>query len=297
MKHIEQMKLIFENFHEAVYIVDKKREILYFNPEASNISGFTKGETQGFFCYDNILNHVDSYGKNLCSSGCPLVEAISENKVKDHMVYLHHKLGHRIKVHVRAIPYVEDGEVVGAIEVFTDETQKNLMQEEISIKNKLLLIDRLTGLFNKSFLMDEVSEIINKQKTKSYGVLFLDIDNFKDINDKFGHLFGDDVLASVAKTIKSNIAAKDLAIRFGGEELVVFIHNATRESLLETSEFLRVLISQSRPRTQNYKFELSVSIGATLMRKKEKHMDAIHRADLAMYSAKNEGKNKVVYVE
>ena len=297
MKHLEQLKTIFENFHEAVYIVDAKRKILYFNPEASVISGFSKGETQGFFCYDNILNHVDAYGKNLCVSGCPLVDAIQENKVKDHMVYLHHKLGHRVKVHVRAIPYVEDGEVVGAIEVFTDETQKNLMQEEISIKNKLLLIDRLTGLFNKSFLLDEVSDVINKQKTKSYGVLFLDIDNFKSINDRFGHLFGDDVLISVSKTIKSNINSKDLAIRFGGEELVVFIHNTTKENLIETAEFLRVLITESRPRAQHYKFDLSVSIGATLMRKKEKHMDAIHRADLAMYSAKHEGKNKVVFVE
>ncbi|MDO9629998.1 MAG: sensor domain-containing diguanylate cyclase [Acholeplasmataceae bacterium] len=297
MKYLEQMITIFENFHEAVYIVDRQRKILYFNPEASIISGFSKGETQGFFCYDNILNHVDSFGKNLCLSGCPLVEAIGQNKVMDHMVYLHRKLGHRIKVHVRAIPYVEDGEVVGAIEVFTDETQKNLMQQEISIKNRLLLIDRMTGLFNKSFLMDELSEIINKQKAREYGVLFLDIDNFKDINDKFGHLFGDDVLTAIAKTIKSNIAFKDIAIRFGGEELVVFIYNPTKESLLETAEFLRVMISQSRPRLQKYKFELSVSIGATLMRKKEKHMDAIHRADLAMYTAKSEGKNKVVFVE
>ena len=296
MRHLEQLTTLFDNFHEAVYIVDEKRKILYFNPQASKISGFSKGETQGFFCYDNILNHVDSYGKNLCLHGCPLVDAIKENKVKDHMVYLHHKLGHRVKVHVRAIPYVEDAKVVGAIEVFTDETQKNLMQEEISVKNKLLLVDRLTGLFNKAFLLDEVSEVIHKQKTKNYGVLFLDIDNFKDINDKFGHLFGDDVLIAVSKTIKSNIGANDLPIRFGGEELVVFIDNATQESLIETAEFLRLMISQSRPRAQNYTFDLSVSIGATLMRKKEKHMDAIHRADLAMYSAKHEGKNKVVFV-
>jgi len=151
MKSLEQLKLMFDHFHEAIYIVDINREILFFNIMASEISGFSQKEMTGLFCYENKLNHVDDFGNHLCFEGCPLVESITKDMVTDHFVYLHHKKGHRIRVHVRAIPYKENGEIVGAIEVFTDETQKNLMQQELEIQKNIALLDPLTGLFNRRF--------------------------------------------------------------------------------------------------------------------------------------------------
>ncbi|MCR3907151.1 MAG: sensor domain-containing diguanylate cyclase [Tenericutes bacterium] len=293
MKDLKKLSLLFDSFHEAIYVVDKERKILYFNPVATQISGFEQNETEGFFCYDNILNHVDGTGKNLCFDGCPLVDSIKYNRIEDHMVYLHHKNGHRVKVHVRAIPYEEDGEIVGAIEVFTDETSRNLLLDELYIKDQLLMIDPLTKLFNRRFLDEKIENIIQKEKVKKVGILFFDIDDFKVINDKFGHLYGDDLLKAVSNTIQLNLKSTDYVIRFGGEEIVAILSDADEKLLLEIAEVLRLLIHQTKPRKPEHDYVLSVSIGATML-KNESVMEAIHRADLAMYDAKKAGKNNVV---
>lgn len=288
---------MFDHFHEAIYIVDTSRKILYFNEMASAISGFPKGETEGFFCYDNILNHVDDHGTNLCLHGCPLMHTIESNSVSDHFVYLHHKLGHRVRVHVRAIPVMEDGKVAGAIEVFTDETQKNLMQQQLDIQQKLLMLDPLTGLFNRRFMEIELDRIIqSKPEDQPFGVLFMDIDNFKGINDTFGHSYGDEILKSISKTIQNNVRSTDYVIRYGGEEIVCIMPNADELMTGEVAELLRILVKRSLPRDYRHDFDLTISIGATVMQGSDSIQSVIDRADKAMYQAKRSGKNRVVYL-
>jgi diguanylate cyclase (GGDEF)-like protein/PAS domain S-box-containing protein len=297
MKQLAQLKHMFDHFHEAIYIVNQHRKILYFNQAASQISGFSSGETEGFFCHDNILNHVDDQGINLCINGCPLVHSIETNTLSDHYVYLHHKLGHRLRVHVRVIPVIEDDEVIGAIEVFTDETQKNLLQQQLDIQQKLLMLDPLTGLFNRRFMDEKLGRIIeDKPEDQPFGFLFIDIDNFKDINDVFGHGYGDEVLKSISNTIQSNMKPTDYVIRYGGEEIVVIIPMADQQLTQEIAELIRILVRRTKPRDPKHDFDLTVSIGATVMSKHDTIESVIDRADSAMYQAKKSGKNKVVFL-
>ena len=296
MEILEHYKSVFESFHEAIYVVDKERKILYFNPVASKISGFSQDETVGFFCYDNILNHVDETGKHLCFSGCPLTEAIKENIVTDHMVYLHHKDGHRVKVHVRAIPVLEEGIPVGAIEVFTDETEKNLMKDEIELLRHLNLVDPLTGLYHRRFISEKMKSYVEGHAATHLGVLFLDIDNFKNINDTYGHDIGDEVLKAISKTLVYNLKQKDVVIRYGGEEIIVFLLDVNEEDCKNVVESLRVLIHESNIRKDSFDESISVSIGATMKRTHETYHQAIKRAAEAMYQAKKTGKNKVVMI-
>ncbi|OHE25242.1 MAG: hypothetical protein A2Y45_01585 [Tenericutes bacterium GWC2_34_14] len=293
MKNLEHYKTIFEHFHEAVYIVDQERQILYFNPEASRISGFSQGETEGFFCYDNILNHVDEQGLNLCFVGCPLTEAMKENHITDHMVYLHHKEGHRVKVHVRAIPVIEDSKVVGAIEVFTDQTHQNEMMKEIEKLKEKHLIDDLTGLYLRRFLSEKLKKHLELHGETQVGILMIDIDDFKWFNDSYGHDVGDEVLRIVSKTIKYHLKQKDVVIRYGGEEILVLLLDVNQEDMLSVAETLRILVSQSYLRDESDFDNITVSIGATLWRKNEKIQNAIKRADLAMYKSKQNDKNQV----
>lgn len=293
MELLDQYRRVFESFHEAIYIVDQHRKILYFNPIATRISGFEKDETEGFFCYDNILNHVDETGKNLCFLGCPLTHAIRENMVTDHLVYLHHKMGYRVKVHVRAIPIIEDGEVIGAIEVFTDETEKNLMQEEIALLKQMSLIDPLTALYHRRFLSERLHAHLQAHGPAQIGVLFIDIDNFKAFNDTYGHALGDDVLRTVSKTILYQLKQKDLVVRYGGEEILVLLLDVDQDSMSSISEMLRILIEQSHLRHDHLTLHITVSIGATLLQEHEAIHEAITRADQAMYMAKRNGKNQV----
>lgn len=295
MRNLEVMKRIFEVFHEAVYIVDKERKILYFNPVASKISGFAKEEIEGKHCFDNTLNHIDDQGKKLCLDGCPLLESIRQQITTDNYVFLHHKKGYRIRVHVRSVPLFENGVVEGAIEVFTDETEKNLVVNEVMLQKELALIDPLTGLFNRRYLDERFfNDFKDGLEKQNVGVLFIDLDNFKQVNDLFGHLTGDQVLRTVSQTILHNIRSHDYAIRYGGEEIVVILKNMSIEEIRSMAERLRILTQASSTRDSQHNLTTTISIGATLQKPKEDIYQTIHRADLAMYQAKRLGKNQTI---
>jgi len=295
MKNLEVMKRIFEVFHEAVYIVDKDRKILYFNPVASKISGFSREEIEGKHCFDNTLNHIDDTGKKLCIDGCPLLESIRHKVTTDHYVYLHHKKGYRIRVHVRSVPLFEDGIVEGAIEVFTDETEKNLVINEVVLQKELALIDPLTGLFNRRYLDEKFfNDFKEDLEQDDLGILFIDLDNFKQVNDVFGHLVGDEVLRTVSQTILHNIRSNDYAIRYGGEEIIVLLKNIIKDELHKMAERIRILTESSSTRHTKHNLTTTISIGATLHKPKDQIYQTIHRADLAMYQAKRLGKNQTI---
>ena len=161
---LEQLKKYFDHFHEAVYIVNPNRKILYYNPVAEKISGFTKEEMENTYCYDNKLNHIDEHGKKLCLEGCPLQKSVRENMITDNFVYLQHKKGHRIIVHVRAIPLIENKKVIGAIEVFTDQTKRPLLYENEKINAIMKYVDPLTGLLNRLFMKYELQTFLDKRE-------------------------------------------------------------------------------------------------------------------------------------
>jgi diguanylate cyclase (GGDEF)-like protein/PAS domain S-box-containing protein len=295
MKSLEQLKMMFDHFHEAIYIVDIHRKILFFNIMASDISGLSQDEMIGTFCYDNKLNHIDDFGHHLCFDGCPLTESITKDIVTDHFVYLHHKKGHRIRVHVRAIPYKENGVIVGAIEVFTDETQKNLMQQELEVQKNIALLDPLTGLFNRRFLSESFPKVLEASENPGMlGILMIDIDHFKKVNDQYGHSLGDEVLVTVSNTIKYNLRANDYVIRMGGEEILVLLSNVESESLSSIAEKLRALVEASEIKNQDSTVSVTVTIGATLHHKNEVLMESVDRADDALYAGKANGRNQVV---
>lgn len=292
-ENFDNLTAMFDHYNEAVYIVDKKRQILYFNPMATQISGFTKAETEGSFCYDNILNHVNDEGIHLCKNHCPLVEAINENKIIEHYVYLHHKNGHRVRVLVRVYPYVSYGEIVGAIEVFTNQTQATLSLDFYDENEKLTMIDPLTKLYNRRVIEKALLSHLAYHHIKTVGVLFIDFDKFKDVNDTYGHQFGDRVLVSLTQTILHNIRGNDVAVRYGGDEIVVFLLDIDEKDIIDVAEKFRILLEQTGPREQS--FDQGASIGAVIKKDDETLFEAIHRADQAMYEAKKRGGKQVIY--
>lgn len=292
-ENFDNLTAMFDHYNEAVYIVDKKRQILYFNPMATQISGFTKAETEGSFCYDNILNHVNDEGIHLCKNHCPLVEAINEKKIIEHYVYLHHKNGHRVRVLVRVYPYVSYGEIVGAIEVFTNQTQATLSLDFYDENEKLTMIDPLTKLYNRRVIEKALLSHLAYHHIKTVGVLFIDFDKFKDVNDTYGHQFGDRVLVSLTQTILHNIRGNDVAVRYGGDEIVVFLLDIDEKDIIDVAEKFKILLEQTGPREQS--FDQGASIGAVIKKDDETLFEAIHRADQAMYEAKKRGGKQVIY--
>lgn len=293
MHDLALLSKMFDQFQEAIYIVDKERQILYYNPVAVQLSGFSKEEMEQSFCYDNKLNHIDDEGTNLCINGCPLLIAIKEDRVSDHFVYMHHKEGHRVRLHVRTIPHhTPTGTVDGAIEVFSDVSSKNLVLQELKIRKALTYIDSLTDVFNRHYIKYELPHILQQNAKTPIAVAFLDVDEFKHINDTYGHAFGDAVLEGVAKTLSLNVKTNDIVVRYGGDEFVIIFIGIEAVALDDVITRLLTLLKGTIIRRLDKEHPVHVSVGVTMRLPEESIEDTIERADIAMYVSKRAGKDR-----
>lgn len=292
--NINDYKRLFDHFNEGIYFVDQNRKILYYNKAAERISGFSSSMVVGCHCYNNIFNHVSEQGVRLCFDGCPLQDSIRRNVINEAAVYLQHREGYRVKVNVKTLPILEDGEIVGALELFDTASEANLFHETLAFYKTKMMLDPLTEVNNRQVLEQELPELIrNSEPTRRYGVIFLDVDNFKTVNDTYGHAVGDLVLKSIAKSLSNSVRKNDVVIRYGGEEFVVLLDDVTVESLQLKAERIRRMIETSSVREEGREIRFTISVGATLMNPQDSLTQAIERSDDAMYESKKNGKNRV----
>lgn len=148
------------------------------------------------------------------------------------------------------------------------------------------ITDALTGLYNRK----GVDLFCNEDSSfaQSGAIVMLDIDHFKKVNDTHGHDVGDDILRSVASTLLHYKGYKDVAIRWGGEEFVIYLPDKNSEDSVAWAELLRQGIANGR----NMPINITVSLGVTNCHKGEKFEPVVRRADHALYRAKNSGRNK-----
>jgi len=287
---------ILENLYEGVYFVDKTRTITSWNNGAHQITGFSSDEVKHKKCYSNILNHVDINGVALCFDGCPLHATIQDGIAREANVFLQHKNGHRVPIMIKALPiYNNDGEIEGAVEIFTE------IKEETSIQSDLLKLqleasqDTLTNVPNRKYLNAIIESKLREFKAVnvSFGINFIDIDNFKNINDTYGHGVGDEVLKLLVNTIKSNLRKNDIIGRLGGEEFIIVFADINQSNLEIVSEKIRKLVEASALRLPTQDLGITISIGATIIEESDTVESIIERADKLMYISKKNGKNRV----
>jgi diguanylate cyclase (GGDEF)-like protein/PAS domain S-box-containing protein len=287
---------ILDSLHDGVYFVDVNKRITYWNKGAEKITGYESSEAVGKSCSDNLLVHIDENGVNLCKAGCPLSQTLMDGHVRETEAYLQHKDGHRLPVLIRVSPLRDSsGQIVGAVETFSDNSSKAALLQRIDKLQKESLVDPLTGLANRRCIDMKLHSRIDEMQRYGWpcGLLFLDIDNFKIVNDTFGHNVGDRVLMMVARTLSSNLRSHDLAGRYGGEEFVAIITNVNMAMLHSFANRLRLLVKKSSLDTEYSTIQVTVSIGATLVRPEDTVETAIARADLFMYNSKINGRNRV----
>ncbi len=296
MKAILQNEDIIGNLFEGAYFVDKERTITSWNRGAEEITGFTAAEVLNRKCYDNILNHVDENGVGLCFQGCPLQASMVEGVSREASVYLQHKDGHRVPVLVRAIPlFNEKNEAIGAMEFFSENKKEHSLLSKIERYRKESSEDQLTQIPNRRYLETIIESKVREFQTVNtpFGICFLDIDNFKRVNDDYGHDIGDEILKIVSKTVQSNLRNSDSIGRWGGEEFIIVFSNLDIHGLSIVSEKIRYLIENSKYRSGKTEVQVSVSIGATISLETDTVKSIIKRADELMYQSKLDGKNRV----
>lgn len=289
-------KYILDHIYSGVYIVDLERRISYWNKAAEMITGYSAENMTNQLCYNNFLNHVSEEGKVLCHDGCPLAGTILDGKDREANVFLRHKNGYRVPVKVHASPlHDKDGRIIGAIETFSDNTTLVSTRQNLANLSDELMKDNLTGVSNRKYLVRKIEEGINNFVSLKIncGLLFLDIDHFKLINDSFGHVIGDKILKMVANTISKNIRDNDVIGRWGGEEFIVLLENSKPRYLASIAEKIRMLVEASGLRTSDAIISVTISIGATLLHPDDTVEEVIKRADKLMYQSKDIGRNRV----
>ncbi len=297
-EQLSMFRQMLDNMYEGVYYVDKERTITVWNKSAERITGYTAQEVIDKHCYDNVLNHVNDDGVLMCINGCPLHQTIVDGQIREGGFYLKHKEGHRVPIAVKVMPLFEDGEIVGGIEVFIDDSYLAESNKEINKLKSFALFDELTELPNRryinSFLENRLKEYIEFKMP--FGLIMLDIDNFKKVNDTYGHDVGDLVLQNVSKTLKKAFRQSDLAGRWGGEEFLSVLSGVDEASIRKASEKARSLVENSVTLYGKGELKVTVSLGATLFNNDDTLEKALKRVDDAMYKSKLAGRNIVTYI-
>ncbi len=291
---IDFYKSLLDNLFDGIYFVDRQRKITYWNKGAEQISGFTEEEVIGRWCGDKILMHVNEEGKLLCDTDCPLLKVMADGEPIEAEVYLHHKEEYRVPVRIRVKPIKDEkGEIVGAMEVFSDNTFSVAARRRIEELKRLADRDSLTRIGNRRFSEVNLSAAIKdyQQHGESFGLLFIDVDRFKHVNDTYGHLVGDQMLKVVADTLRYSLRANDYVGRWGGEEFLIILYQLSEKQLHTIAEKLRNLVEKNTLFTEKGEVGVTVSIGGTLVQPGDTVKTILERVDMLLYQSKMNGKN------
>lgn len=208
-----------------------------------------------------------------------------------------HRNGTLVDLSVTISPiYGQNGDVIGASKIARDISRAKIAEAEIQ---RLAFYDSLTGLANRSLLQDRLNSTLHRalREHSTFSLLFLDLDNFKTLNDKYGHDAGDELLKEVARRLSGTVRATDTVARIGGDEFIILLDGPPEDDTNPNNwveHTIQKLITQiAQPfYLSNVTHRCSVSVGAVLFTgQPTTTSELLKRADQAMYQAKSAGKN------
>ncbi|MGD9569334.1 MAG: diguanylate cyclase [Sedimentibacter sp.] len=284
------LNAIINSVCEAIIMVDKKGNITLWNPAAEQIFGYTKQEILGknlpLILTVNELEYNSSEGK---SKKHLSVEDLNMEKSMEAKAL--HKLGHEldIEISVSTLNINDDTYFVGIIR---DISERIRLREELEMQS---LTDFLTGTYNRRYFMERLESEINRAKRngKEFSLAMLDIDHFKNINDRFGHNAGDIVLKSIAEMIKDRIRNIDCLARWGGEEFMILLTDTPISKANVLLEELRQGISKINISGMS---NFTGSFGVVGFNSSDTTETMVQKADSMMYAAKSAGRNCIKYM-
>ena len=201
-----------------------------------------------------------------------------------------------IPIRLSAALIIDNGNEVGSVGFFHDLTNQKALEEKLHI---LSITDGLTDLFNQrhfhACLADEIDRVVRYNSPLS--LICFDLDNFKDCNDRLGHLEGDNVLRRIGNLLKVITRHSDKSFRYGGDEFFVLLPETGLKQAIITAEKIRQIFNDSWPYEISGTGALSrvtLSMGVVQREDETSGVALIKRADVAMYNAKNQGGNRVI---
>ncbi|MFZ6750850.1 sensor domain-containing diguanylate cyclase [Undibacterium sp. Ren11W] len=280
---------LFENMQDVYYRTDAKGVVQMVGPGVRNVLGYEPSEIEG--------KTAESYYPQAADSDAVKKAIMEDGKVADFPGQMVRKDGRVIDIAItsRAI-YDENGAFAGIEGIYRDVTQRKMMERELQ---RLATTDPLTNIANRRSFLEQAEHIFKSTQRyhDSITLLMLDLDLFKAINDKYGHLGGDKVLTRFAQTVALELRDSDVFGRLGGEEFCVLLQHASKDEAMTVAERIRTRVQElDFEDPDGALFKLTVSIGVTTnFEGDERLAKLLERADKALYTAKHSGRNKVVW--
>ncbi|MGD8642866.1 MAG: EAL domain-containing protein [Chromatiales bacterium] len=286
------LQLLLDSAGEGIYSVDREGRCTFVNRAAQQLLGFTRHELLGKDMH--ALVHRDRVSEELEHEESPVEVVLRSGSgvvIDDEVIW--RKNGSSFPAEYSSYPIKEQDQTVGAVVVFRDVTEARSMAMQLEYQ---ATHDALTGLANRREFQIRLERALRSAKLeeRTHVLLFLDLDQFKVVNDTSGHAAGDELLRHLADQLKSMIRSGDTLARLGGDEFGVLLENCDLEFGLKLAERLRQSVQDFRFAWEGNTFTIGVSIGVVPMTSDSMNVAAVlSAADTACYSAKDTGRNRV----
>ncbi|MBN1435475.1 MAG: GGDEF domain-containing protein [Sedimentisphaerales bacterium] len=287
---------IVDSMFDAVFAVDKDIRITYWNKSCERLSGYSADEMLGQCFYKTPLGQIEGGEDNSVSgSRGGLRIAVETGMPGTWKGYIRRKTGQQIPIESRISPvFDENQEVVGAVEVFRDTSCQVLLEQAHSQALRTARHDELTGLLNRA----AISQLLNTEIKRSrrynqvFSLIMMDLDHFKNVNDKYGHDSGDKLLRAIGALLRDNLREPDMAGRWGGEEFLVLAPGSEGSGAEKLADRLReCVLGISIPEIP---IAVSASFGVAQIAAEQTQDELLSVVDKALYLAKETGRNRVV---
>ena len=290
----ERAQVTLQSIVDAVITTDRNGVIDYMNPVAENLTGWPARLAVGQPISQVVQLASESVHEPVDD---PVGRAVQEGhtvSLPDHTVLVGRK-GGEVAIQANAAPIRDrDGGVVGAVMVFHDVSRERRMRRLLSYQ---ATHDPLTGLINRREFENRLNaafRMAREAKSVTHVMVYVDLDQFKVVNDTCGHAAGDELLRQLASLLQGRVRSADTLARLGGDEFGILLQNCELETATRLAEGLRQAIHDFRFQWQEHCMQVGASIGLVeLTHETESVATLLSAADMACYSAKDSGRDRV----
>ncbi|MCL4316429.1 MAG: EAL domain-containing protein, partial [Gammaproteobacteria bacterium] len=289
----ERAQTTLQSIGDAVATTDAHGLVTYLNPVAERLTGWGNDEAQGQPLL-RVFNAVNEDTRE--PRECPALQALRERRIIElsARTLLIRRDGVEFAVEDTAAPiFSRVGDIIGAVLVFRDVSHSRMLTNQITYHARH---DALTGLLNRREFELRLNQALESARNegKHHAVCYLDLDQFKVVNDTCGHVAGDELLKQVSARLHKHIRDNDVLARFGGDEFTVLLEGCHPDKAYDIAETLRCAVNESRFAWGDKSFETSASIGLVPIDADSGSAgDILSAADSACYVAKDRGRNRV----
>ncbi len=282
----ERLKILFELAPDGYYLSDLKGSFVDGNKAAEDIIGCKKEELIGNSFLKLKLLTTEQLPK--AAKGLAM-NALGRPTGPDEFTLLR-KDGSKVPVEIKTFPVKVRGQSL-VLGIARDITDRKEQEKQLSY---LATHDHLSGLPNRRSLENVLKRAVARaRRGAKSALLFIDLDNFKLINDNFGHMAGDQVLIALAQLLQKSLRVESFLARLGGDEFAIWLEQADIVEAQAVAERIRQTVEEHTFNMSKHQFKLSISIGVTIIEGKQDLWESMSHADTAMYKAKEKGRNQV----